>query len=106
MLKYSKHSILTCKIDKNVHIIKCPKRLPCGYTCCNDCIKQQIFDYNKFKCTFCKKIHRIPKDLTRNVSIEYALDNSLEILVEEFSWQSKNDAISLKGKKKKKKILF
>ena len=99
MFKYSQNSILACKIDvKNVHIIKNPKRLPCGYTACNDCIEQLIQDGNKLECKFCRKFHRIPRDLTRNVNIEYALDSSLEILVKEFSKQILNDALNLKGR--------
>lgn len=98
MLKYLKNSILTCKLDaKNLHIMKYPKRLPCGYSSCYDCIKRLIKDGSVFRCTFCKMIHRIPTDLTRNVTIEYALDSSLEILIQELSIQSTNDSINLKG---------
>jgi hypothetical protein len=99
MLKYLKNSIITCKLEtNNLHIVKCPKRLPCGYTCCLQCIKRLAHDGNKFKCAFCKNFHRISKDLSRNVNIEYALDSSLEILIKEFSIESKNDALNLKGK--------
>ena len=99
MLKNLKNSILACKLDtKNLHIIKCPKQLPCGYTCCLQCIKLLARDGNTFKCTFCKKFHCISKDSYRNVIIEYALDSSLEILIQELSMESKNYLINLKGK--------
>ena len=67
-----------CDCTRTHHILKNPRKLPCGKTLCLECIEVLANSAKCMKCPFCDKIHRLSTDLSRNMMIENTLDEELD----------------------------
>jgi hypothetical protein len=69
-----------CESKKSpAHVIKQPRKLPCGRNMCLECIDQLSTSIKNFTCPFCVRVHTITSnDLSRNMMLEYSLDEELK----------------------------
>ena len=71
--------------EAEAHILKEPRVLPCGYTCCKDCILDELAINNKkFKCNFenCQREHLIVdiEQLGKNHLVAKVLNENINYL--------------------------
>lgn len=99
MPNYPLNSILICKYNaKKPHLIKDPKKLPCNKSACFECLHAAVNDRSEFKCNFCLKKHKFTKDLRRDISLEYLIEDSLPNISKDFLSDLKSNTESSIGK--------
>jgi hypothetical protein len=93
---YSIPTKFICDLNKpSTHLLKQPRKLPCGRNLCLECIEILASKITSFTCPFCAKEHLLVKDLRRNMMIENSLDEELEKICKykKSELESKNQAI-------------
>jgi hypothetical protein len=101
---------LTCDIRHsgnrcdNQHILRNPRKLPCGKTVCLECVEVLSDSKNTFRCIFCKRTHCLIKDLSRNMMAEYAIDENLFDLCTHFVDKLRKSCLNIKEISLEKKL--
>jgi hypothetical protein len=99
---------LTCDVSgnscNNRHILRKPRKLPCGKTVCLECAEVSSDSKNSFQCFHCKRTHCLIKDLSRNMMTEYALDENLPDLCAHFLNELRKSCLKIKEISLEKKL--
>ena len=69
---------ITCDLSANSHIIKNPRKLPCGKSACLECIELLSNSKRNLLCPFCSGLHVLPRDLSRNMPVEYSIQDEID----------------------------